>query len=64
MKIPEISHSKKGCKLACIHKNTNHYAIVGFTGLFGLVLLIIMRNDWNDLNAHHLLLSYLNCCRR
>ncbi|KAF8660797.1 hypothetical protein HU200_057383 [Digitaria exilis] len=29
-----------------IHKNMTYYAIVGSTGLFGLILIIIMRHDW------------------
>jgi len=29
-----------------IHKNMTYYAIVGAIGLFGLILIIIMRHDW------------------
>ncbi|KAL6861803.1 hypothetical protein ACP4OV_017503 [Aristida adscensionis] len=29
-----------------IHKNLTYYAIVGATGLIGLILIIIMRHDW------------------
>ncbi|OQU76066.1 LMBR1 domain-containing protein 2 homolog A isoform X2 [Sorghum bicolor] len=31
---------------ASIHKNMTYYAIVGAIGLFGLILIIIMRHDW------------------
>ncbi|CAL5037549.1 unnamed protein product [Urochloa decumbens] len=31
---------------ASIQKNMTYYAIVGSTGLFGLILIIIMRHDW------------------
>ncbi|XP_062233315.1 uncharacterized protein LOC133930642 isoform X2 [Phragmites australis] len=31
---------------ASIHKNLTYYSIVGATGLFGLILIIIMRHDW------------------
>ncbi|KAJ1258638.1 hypothetical protein BS78_10G090800 [Paspalum vaginatum] len=31
---------------ASIHKNMTYYATVGAIGLFGLILIIIMRHDW------------------
>nr|CAB3470018.1 unnamed protein product [Digitaria exilis] len=34
-----------------IHKNMTYYAIVGSTGLFGLILIIIMRHDCEYMNC-------------
>lgn len=31
---------------ASIQKNMTYYATVGSTGLFGLILIIVMRHDW------------------